>query len=128
VQDFLDKDAMRSRQSAFPVLNSDGELAGVVITRRLAHLRPADRAVLRLDEVALKVPPRYLATPGGPAEPLLIRPPLDGEVAAIVLDHGRVTGLVIAGDLGRAVRRAMLRGAPLRGSPDGRSTRDHVLL
>lgn len=115
VGDFIDQVATRSRQSAFPVLGFNGELAGVVITSLLARISPADRAALHLNRVALSVPPGYLAAPDDPAGPLLTRPPLGGEVAAVVLEHGRVTGLVTAGDLAHAVRRARLRGAPHAG-------------
>jgi Zn-dependent protease len=128
VQDFLDNSAMRARQNAFPVIGSDGQLTGVVITSQLARIRPADQSAVRLDEVALSVPPRYLAAPGDPAEPLLTRPPLGGEVSAVVHDHGRVVGLVSASDLGQAVRRAMLRRAPSREPAGGRGARDHAVL
>ena len=81
------------------------------------------------------MPPRYLAAPGDPAGPLLTRPSLGGEVAAIVVEHDQVVGLVTGRDLGRAVLRALLRGVPRRGPADGRhgpadglSAREHAVL
>ena len=122
VQDFTSLAATHSRHSAFPVLGSGGQLAGVVTTAQLARIRPEQQPVLRLDQVALSVPSRYLAAPGDPAGPLLTRSPLGGEVAAVVVEHGQVVGLVTGRDLSQAVRRATQRSAPRRG-PGGRAPR-----
>jgi hypothetical protein len=63
--------------------------------------------------VALAVPPGYRAAPDDPAGPLLTRRPLGGQVAAVVLDGGRVMGLVTVGDLRRALRwRTLARARP----------------
>jgi Zn-dependent protease len=112
VQEFADRVAAHSRQGAFPVLGFDGRLAGVVLTEAIARMRPADRAALRVDQVAIGVPAEYLAAPGDPAGSLLTRPPLRGEVSAVVFDDGRLVGMVTAADLGHALRRARLRSGP----------------
>jgi CBS domain-containing protein len=59
---------------------------------------------LRLEQVALPVPPRYRAAPDDPVAPLLSRSPLRGEVAAVVVTDGMVVGLVTLRDLQRALR------------------------
>lgn len=112
VQDFIDQVAARSRQDAFPVVDFDGTLAGVLVTGLLASIPPEDRARLRVDRVVLAVPPSYLAAPADPAGPLLTRPPLGGEVVAIVLDDGRVVGMVTVDDLRQAARRRRLATVP----------------
>ena len=66
---------------------------------------------MRLDQVALAVPPVYRAAPTDPAAPLLTRRPLGGQILAVVLENGRVAGLVTIEDLQRAVRRARLTTA-----------------
>lgn len=109
VSGFIDTVAAHSRQDTFPVVDFDGALAGVVFTDMLARIRAEDRPALRLSQVAVTVAPAYQAAPSDPAGPLLARPPLRGEVAAVVLDHGRVVGLVTTADLRAAVRRAQLR-------------------
>jgi CBS domain-containing protein len=86
------------------VVGPGGDLAGVVLASQLARLPAGDRNRLRLGQVALAVPPGYLAGPDDPAGPLLTRRPLGGQVAAVVLDGGHVMGLVTAGDLRRALR------------------------
>lgn len=112
VQEFADRVAAHTRRRAFPVIGFDGHLAGIVTTAALARIRPAERSALRIDQVALAVPPQYLAAPDDPAAPLLNRPPLGGEVVAVVLAHGQVVGLVTADELNWVVQRARLRTQP----------------
>ncbi len=119
VQEFIDRVAAYSRSEAFPVVTFDGRLVGVVVSGMLARVRPEDRATLRVDRVALTVPPEYQAAPGDPARSLLDRPPLAGEVAAVVLDQGRVVGLVTARDLDWRIRRARMGARPSGWSRDG---------
>ena len=111
VSEFAGRAAARSRQDAFPVVGPDGGLTGVVLASQLARIPAGGRDRLRLDQMALAVPPGYLAAPDDPAGPLLTRRPLGGEVAAVVLDSGRVMGLVMVGDLQRALRWRTLAGA-----------------
>lgn len=113
VANFADE-AARSRQDAFPVIGSGGELTGIVLTSQLARIPARERAGLRLDQVALSVPPPYRASPDDPASALAGRAPLGGEVAAVVVDHQRVTGLVTVGDLRQALRRLRPAAASAR--------------
>ncbi len=119
IQDFIDTVAARSRQAVYPVVEFDGRLAGIVIADMLARLRPAERASLRVGQAALPVPPEYLAGPDDPATTVSGRPPLGGVVAAVVLEHGRVVGLVTTADLDWALRRAAMAGAPAADRPAG---------
>lgn len=105
VEDFIGRVAVRSRQDAFPVVAFDGTLAGIVVTTLLARVPAGARARVRLDKVALAVPPSYLAAPGDPAGSLLARRPLGGEVSAVVMKDGQIVGMVTDSDLRQAVRR-----------------------
>jgi Zn-dependent protease len=109
---FIEQVAAHSRHEVFPVVDFGGTLAGLVFTEALARIPADDRSVLRLDQVALAVPPAYRAAPGDPAASLLGRPLLRGAVAAVVIDQGRVVGLVTADDLRAAVLRARLGSQP----------------
>ena len=111
VSEFIGRVAARSRQDAFPVVGPDGGLTGVVLAGQLARVPAADRARLRLDQVALAVPPGYRAAPDDSAGPLLTRRPLGGQVAAVVLAGGHVMGLVMVSDLQQALRWRTLTGA-----------------
>jgi Zn-dependent protease len=116
VQDFIDRVAPWSRQDAFPVVDLDGSLAGVVVTDLLARIPPVDRVEFRLDRVALAVPPSYLAAPQDPAGPLLARRPLGGVVLAVVRAGGRIVGMVTVTDLRLAARWRNLTTPPASAS------------
>jgi Zn-dependent protease/CBS domain-containing protein len=113
VADFTSRVVLASRQSVFPVVGFDGELAGVVFTDTLARVRPASRTTTRLGQIAVPVPPAYRADPDARADLLVNRPPLHGQLLAVVLSEGRLTGLVTAEEL----RLAMLRAGLASGTP-----------
>ena len=62
-----------------------------------------------LGQIMTPVPPAYLAAPGDPAAPLLNRPPLTEDLAAIVLSDRKITGIVTVLRLRQIVRREALR-------------------
>jgi hypothetical protein len=63
---------------------------------------------VRLDRIASPVPPATGPRPAIRPPPWPSRPPLGNEVAAVVLTHGQVTGLVTVSDLQQALRRRRL--------------------
>jgi Zn-dependent protease len=97
--------AARSGQDAFPVTGPAGELTGIVLTSQADDIPGIERDSRRLGQISLAVPPAYRAAPGDPAAPLASRTPLGGEIAAVVLDQGRVIGMVAVSDLQQAVLR-----------------------
>ncbi len=111
VQDFIDAIAIHSRQDAFPVVDFNGRLTGLMVVDQLTRIRPVRQAQLRLDRVALAVPAPYRAAPEDPAAALLTRRPLGDEVVAVVLVNGWVAGIVTVADLRRAMRRNKLTPA-----------------
>jgi Zn-dependent protease len=131
--DFIDRVALTSDQDEFPVIGADGSLAGVTGIARLVRIPPARRASTTVGQVMAPVPPAYVAAPDDPAAPLLNRPPLARDLAAIVITDGTITGIVTITHLRRIVRREALRAQPgpvtgpagqtSASSPDGRSCR-----
>ena len=113
VGDFIDRVALHSPQTVFPVVGADGALIGIVGLDRLSRVPAASRELTHLAEVARPVPPAYLAQPDDPAPPLLSRPPLDRELAAVVVTEGRIVGLVTVENLRQIIQRARLRARPL---------------
>ncbi len=107
--EFTGRVVLSSRQTAFPILSLGGDLAGVVFAGALARVPDADRATTRLGQIATPVPPAYIADPGSPASSLLGRPPLRGQLLAVVVEDRRVTGLVTTEELRLALLRARLR-------------------
>jgi Zn-dependent protease len=108
VSDFASRVVFSSRQTAFPVVGSDGDLVGVVFADTLAEVPPDDRATTRLREIAVPVPAAYIADPGTDADSLMKQPPMRGELLAAVMDDHLVTGLVTVDELRLAMVRAQL--------------------
>jgi Zn-dependent protease len=113
VSGFASRVVFSSRQTAFPVVGSDGDLVGVVFADTLACVPPDDRATTRLGEIAVPVPSSYLASPDTDAGSLVKQQPLRGELLAAVLENQLVTGLVTVDEL----RRAMLRSQLVTSTP-----------
>ena len=111
---FIDRIALNSAQTAFPVIGPGGSLAGVTGVSRLARVSPASRAATTLGQIMTPVPPAYLATPEDPAARLLNRPPLADDLAAIVISDGTITGIVTVTRLRQIIRREALRAQPTR--------------
>ncbi|MGD0375076.1 MAG: site-2 protease family protein [Streptosporangiaceae bacterium] len=108
VSEFASRVVFSSRQTAFPVVSSDGDLVGVVFANTLAHVPPDDRATTRLGDIAVPVPAAYLAGPDTDANSLIKQPPLRGELLAAVLENRLITGLVTVDELRRAMLRSQL--------------------
>jgi len=111
VTDFVGQLSARPAQSAWLVTDFAGELAGIVTIAQLARVPPDSRSDTRLRQLALPVPPGYLAAPGDPAASLLTRRPLAGELVAVVMAGHRVAGMVTNADLQRELRWRSLTSA-----------------
>jgi hypothetical protein len=124
VADFIDRIALTSAQAGFPVVEPGGSLAAATCVSRLARVPPARRASTTLGQILAPVPPAYLAVPDDPAAPLLGRPPLADDLAAIVISDGRIAGIVTVTRLRQIIRREALRAQPARQdhSPEPGST------
>lgn len=108
VADFITQVAAHSRQPAFPVADFDGRPVGVLSSALLARVPVAVRAETRLDAAAVPVPDEYVISADVPAEELFERVPLAGGLVAVVVDGGRIIGMVTTDDLSHAVQRSRL--------------------
>lgn len=105
---FVTTVARRSRQTAFPVVDLSGAPVGFVEVEMLAAVPVAERGTTRVDRVAVRVPPEHVLGPDDPATVLLERPALGREVIALVVDTGRVVGMLTTLDVARLLRQARL--------------------
>jgi Zn-dependent protease/CBS domain-containing protein len=89
--------------TSLPVLDDRGALAGLVTLRRLRAVPPERRATTRLAEIAC--PPADLVTvsPDEPVADLLGRLSAGEDRRALVLDGGRLVGIVSPADIMRAL-------------------------
>ncbi|EST36626.1 site-2 protease family protein [Streptomyces roseochromogenus] len=91
------------RHSAFPVLAADGSVAGVLTLRRVDATPPEARASTRADEVMRPLTDVVTAEPGEPVLDLLPRLETSPVRRALVLDQGRLVGILTVADITRAL-------------------------
>ncbi|HEX6326191.1 MAG TPA: site-2 protease family protein [Jiangellaceae bacterium] len=105
---FVTTIAGRSRQTAFAVVDLSGAPVGFVEVEMLAAVPVAERGMTRVDKVAVRVPPEHVLGPDDPATVVLERPALGREVIGLVVDAGRVVGMLTTLDVARLMRQAQL--------------------
>ncbi|MFI2367626.1 site-2 protease family protein [Streptomyces sp. NPDC018833] len=101
VADFLADPVFRYRHSAFPVIDDQGDPVGLVTVNRLHQVPAEQRAATTLAETM--IPLRDLPT-ARPDDPLMhLLPELDTSPAnrALILDEGRLVGIVTSSDISR---------------------------
>jgi Zn-dependent protease len=108
VEQFLHEVVLTHRFSTYPLVDRGGALVGLVTLNRLRSVPPGARATTRLRDVAC--PPAEVPT-ARPEEPLLdllgrMQGCSDGR--AVVLDGGRVVGVVSPSDVTRTLQVADL--------------------
>jgi Zn-dependent protease/CBS domain-containing protein len=106
VQTFIDHllDEFGRRYRQFPVIDVDGQLAGVVSIADLTRCPPADRRNTPVRQLARPLPGELVLTPDMPLEQVLQRAPIVGGGAlAVVIAKDRVVGVLTGTDIARAV-------------------------
>lgn len=103
VSAFLHDVALARRHSAFPLVDEDGVLQGMVTLGRLKRVAPEQRPTVALREVACEPKDIPLVQPDDPLTDLLTR--MDGctDGRALVFDEERLVGIVSPTDISRAV-------------------------
>ena len=103
VEDFIQRYVLGHRHSSYPVENPDGTIDGMITLQELRGVAPDRRAGTLVRDVA--VPLRQVATaePHEPITALLERLPPNGGRRALVVDGGRVVGIVTASDITRVI-------------------------
>ncbi|MGW1376032.1 site-2 protease family protein [Streptomyces sp. NPDC002446] len=118
VQRFIEDVAVPSHHSALPLLDFEGRPSGIVQLRRLAAVPPAERENLRVREVAIPLSQCAVAAPDEPLSEALDRFTLRSGSRLLVVDGGRLTGIVTGKDISRLMQRHTLGG----GGASGRTT------
>lgn len=87
-------------EGVFPVVDLDGGPVGLITVRDLVRLAPADRVVTRVREAGHPLPAERILGMDVPVTRLLTLGPVPGSgVLAVVVDHGRIAGLVTVADV-----------------------------
>jgi len=103
--------------SAYPTVGTDGHPTGLLVLERLATVPPGAEASTTVREVATPLAAVAVAAPEEPLTDAVGRLDPRGDGRLLVVDHGRLAGIVTPGDLTRLVR---LRGLPVPPSPVSR--------
>lgn len=109
VEDFLEEYVMRNRFSAFPVVDGAGRRPSLVTLHRVKQVPRDTRREVTVAEVAC--PPDEVATawPQEPLADLLPRLSRCADGRALVIEDGRVVGLVSPTDIARQLEIAEIR-------------------
>ena len=110
IAELIDEYLLRYHCSAFPLVDPNGRVAGVITLRRLKHVLPQQRANVHALDVAWPVHEVAAAAPDEPVVELIdrIAATNGGDGRALVFEHGRLIGIVSPTDLNRAVELARL--------------------
>jgi Zn-dependent protease/predicted transcriptional regulator len=109
VEELVERQVLRGRHSAYPVVGADGAVLGMVTLRQLRTVPAPQRAATPVRDVALPLAHVATAAPSEPLPALLPRLTPDSGHRALVLEAGRLVGIVTLADVSRTVEaRALL--------------------
>jgi CBS domain-containing protein len=107
VDRFITEVAARARHSAIPLLDLDGRPSGIVQMRRIATVPVGSRASVRIGDLATPLSQLTLAAPDEFLNDVLDRVHTQAGVRILVVDGGRLVGIVTPHDLMRLLRQHM---------------------
>jgi CBS domain-containing protein len=104
--DVVDEYVLRHHCSAFPVVGRDGSLRGLVTLARVRSVPPDRRPATNVASLAWPLSSLTVAAPQEFLLDVLMRLGTDGEGDGriLVLDNGRLVGIVSPSDVSRAVQ------------------------
>jgi len=103
VEAFLDRFAPLHRYVAFPVREFDGRLSGLVRLDALRRVPPERRSEVRVGQLAQPLARTVTVGPDDPAVGVAARLATTRQGLALVLEEGRLVGVVSPTDLSRAI-------------------------
>ena len=113
----LDEYVLRNRCSAFPIVDALGHPAGLITLARIKQLDPEQRAATLVSDVACQDDEVPRAHPEEPVMSLLPRMQGCTDGRAIVVEDGRIVGIVSPTDVARTLELTeLLRGGHLPGA------------
>jgi Zn-dependent protease/predicted transcriptional regulator len=101
VGDFIDRYLLGYRHSAYPVADPDGSITGLITLAELRGLAPEERGATLVRDAAIPRDQVPVADPHEPFIALLERLARTGGKRALVIDAGRVVGIVTTSDITR---------------------------
>lgn len=109
VQDVLEDYVLRSRYSAFPVVDGQDRPTGLVTLNHLKRVDREDRVHVAVEEVACSFEDMATAGPDTPLPELLTRMQGCADGRVVVIENDRIVGIVSPTDMTRTLERADLQ-------------------
>src|ERR1700694_445174 len=98
---------LTSRHSTFPTHDAGGRLSGLLTMAALKNVAPAARASTLIKEVTCPLDKVSTATPADPATNLLNVSDGCSEGRTLVVDNGRLVGIISPSDISRLMQRSL---------------------
>jgi Zn-dependent protease/predicted transcriptional regulator len=108
IEDVLEDYVLRSRYSAFPVVDGQGRPTGLVTLNRLKQIDRRERAHVPVEEIACSSEDLAITRSATPLAELLTQMSGCADGRVLVVDEGRLVGIVSPTDLTRTLERAEL--------------------
>jgi len=97
-----------NRGSTFPLVDPDGQLVGLITLARIKRVPPDRRETTLVTDVACPIAEVVTCAPGEELVPVVRRMAASPDQRALVLDGGRLVGIVSPSDVTRAHEHARL--------------------
>jgi len=111
VEEVLHSFVMASRHSTFPTSDADGRLTGLLTMAAIKKVSPKARATTLVREITCPLDKVSMARPDDLATKLLFAPDTCSEGRTLVVDNGRLVGIISPSDISRLVQRSTLGGS-----------------
>lgn len=121
VEDALHGYILASRHSTFPTQDAAGQLSGLLTLTALKNVAPNARATTLIKEIICPLDRVSKVSPADPATNLLDQSESCSEGRTLVVDNGRLMGIVSPSDINRMLQRSVAgrtQGAPTLPSPE----------
>src|SRR3984893_8794672 len=107
VEDALHGYVLASRHSTFPTHDAAGRLSGLLTLTALKNVAPAARPTTLIKEIICPLDKVTTASPGDPVTNLLGLPEGCSEGRTLIIDGGRLVGIISPSDINRLLQRSV---------------------
>jgi Zn-dependent protease/CBS domain-containing protein len=112
VENALHDYVLASRHSTFPTHDAAGKLSGLLTMAALKNVAPDSRATTLIKEIICPLDKVSTAGPADPVTNLLGLPEGCSEGRTLIIDGGRLVGIISPSDINRLLQRSLSGSAP----------------
>src|SRR5713226_6236035 len=112
VEDALHGYVLASRHSTFPTHDAGGRLSGLLTLAAVKNVAPGARPTTLIKQIICPLDKVSKASPADPVTNLLGLPEGCSEGRTLIVDGGRLVGIISPSDINRLLQRSLSGGAP----------------